>query len=184
MDRPVSLGGGFDPESEPMALLGGCDRAARMLRAGPGARVEGVQARDENVLRVTAVEKHAIVARARNQAEGRVVVIQKRDTGIQVVEEEVLTVVAELRNHDERNIALVDHRIGPDTRAQGDAEIPAAHGHAIAGLPFALARGAGAAWARATRAAASRILGYGMSIFIRHFLRNGPPPPHRGCSRL
>src|SRR5262249_25455533 len=66
---------------------------------------------DKDILQVAAVEKNAIVAWACDQAEGVQVAFEQGDPWIQVLDEEALAVIAELRNDDERNVLAVHQGI-------------------------------------------------------------------------
>ncbi len=102
-------------------------------RRGSGCAASGdcgVRA-DENVLQVAAIKEDAIVARTRDETQGVRLALEERHPGVQVVDEETLAVVAELRNDHQGNILAVHQRIGAHAGAQGYTQTPAADGDTV-----------------------------------------------------
>src|SRR6185312_13255340 len=85
-----------------------------------------------NVLQIAAIEEDAVVAGAGDEAEGIRVALAQRHAEVQILDEDPLAVVAELRNDDERYVRAMHHGIGPDPGTQCDAEIPVPDRDAIA----------------------------------------------------
>src|SRR5581483_5135166 len=101
---------------------------------------------DENILRVAAVEKYSIVPRRRYQAQRAGIAFRQREAEIEILDENPLAVVAELRDHDERYGRFMDDGVGPQAGTEADLEVPMANRYAIRGwgvaaVPFPIARG-------------------------------------------
>src|ERR1700730_17078721 len=88
---------------------------------------------DEDVLQVAAIKEDAVVTRARYETDRVRFTFKECDPGIQIVDEESLAVVAELRNDNQRDILSVNHGIGSNAGAQGDTQVPAPHGDTLIG---------------------------------------------------
>lgn len=83
----------------------------------------------EDVLQVVTEEEDPVVAGRRDQVECIRVAVVKREPQLQVLQKDALAVVADARNHDERNIRLAGDRIRAPAHAERCADLPFAdHG--------------------------------------------------------
>src|ERR1700730_3385335 len=116
---------------------------ARREALGLGrTRYETRDTADEDILQIAAVEEYPVVSWARDETQRASNAFHHCDAELQILDEDALAVVAEVRNHDERYIRFIEDGIGSHTRAEADVEIPVADSHAVLGWGIAAVRGA------------------------------------------